>query len=109
VTGVQTCALPILLAVLDGLEHQFLGDGVAADQLDDHVDLGVGDQLEYVGGNGGTGGVALRVGVTGGNLRNLNGAPGAPGDLLCVAFEYIEGTATDGAQPTDAYFHRFHA
>src|SRR5690606_2997261 len=98
-----------VLAMLDGLEHQFLGDGVATDQLDDHVDLGVGDQREDVGGNGGTGGVAFRVGVARGDLGHFNVAPGAPGNLLGVALEHIEGTATDGSQPTDAYFHRFHA
>ena len=31
-----------VLAVGDGLQHQFLGDAVAADQLDDDVDLRVG-------------------------------------------------------------------
>jgi hypothetical protein len=30
-----------VLAVGDGLQHQFLGDAVAADQLDDDVDLGI--------------------------------------------------------------------
>lgn len=98
-----------VLAVLDGLEHQLVGQGVAADQLDDHVDLGIARYVEDIGGDGGRTGIALRVRPAGGDLRNLDTAPGTAGNLLGVAFEYIEGTATDGPQPTDAYFDRFHA
>src|SRR3546814_9459207 len=54
-------------------------------------------------------GIALGIRVPGGNLRNLDSAPGTAGNLLGVAFEHIEGTATDGSQPTDANFHRFQA
>jgi hypothetical protein len=39
-----------VLAVFDGLEHQLLGHAVAADQFDDDVDLGVGDDGEGVVG-----------------------------------------------------------
>ena len=98
-----------VLAILDGLEHQLLGNGVATDQLDDDIDFRVVDQFEDVGGDGCSAGIALRVGVTRGNLGNDNAPPGTAGNLLGITFEYIEGTATDGTQATDAYFHRFHA
>jgi len=98
-----------VLAVVDGLEHQLAGHGVAADQLDDDVDFRVAGHLEHVTGDGGTGGIALRVGVTRGNLRHFDAAPGTAGNLFGIALEHIEGTATDGSQPTDTYFHRFHS
>src|SRR5690606_4108580 len=97
-----------VLAVVDGLEYQFLGQGVAADQLDDDVDLGVIDQFEDIAGHGNAGGVVLRLGRTNGNLGNLDAATGAPSNLLGIAFEYIQSTATDGAQTTDAHFDRLH-
>ncbi len=98
-----------MLAILDGLEHQFLGYRVAADQLDNDVDFRVVHDIEDVGGDRGRTGVALGIRVTSGNLRNLDSTPGTAGNLLGVAFEHIEGTATDGSQPTDANFHRFQA
>ncbi|MCY1179471.1 hypothetical protein D9M73_198750 [compost metagenome] len=97
-----------VLAVLDSLEHQFTGHGVATDQFDDDIDLGVAGNVEHVRGNGGTGNLAVRVGRTHGNLCHFNTTPGTAGDLLGVTLKYIEGTATDGPQPTDAYFDRFH-
>ena len=97
-----------MLAVVDGLEHQLLGQGVTADQLDDDIDLGVVDQLEHVAGHGNAGGVVLRLGRANGDLGNLDAATGAPSNLLGIALEYIQRTATDGAQPTDAHFDRLH-
>ena len=40
-----------MLAILDGLEHQFLGYRVAADQLDNDVDFRVVHEIEDVGGD----------------------------------------------------------
>ena len=40
-----------MLAILDGLEHQFLGYRVAADQLDNDVDFRVVHDIEDVGGD----------------------------------------------------------
>src|SRR5690606_37198326 len=65
-----------VLAVLDGLEHQFEGQGIAADQLDDDIDLGVTDNGENIVGNGNGAGVALGVELPGRDLRNLNSTPG---------------------------------
>ena len=97
-----------MLAILDGLEHQFLGYRVAADQLDNDVDFRVVHDIEDVGGDR-VEPVSRGIRVTSGNLRNLDSTPGTAGNLLGVAFEHIEGTATDGSQPTDANFHRFQA
>src|SRR5690606_6667736 len=58
-------------------------------------------------GNGA--GVALGVELPGRDLRNLDSTPGTAGNLLGIALEHIEGSATDGSQPTDANFHRFQA
>ena len=85
-----------MLAVFDGFEHQFPGDGVTADQLDHDVDLRIGCNSEYIVGNGGTGNVALRVWRTHCNLRNLDTTPGTAGNLLGVTLKYVEGAATDG-------------
>src|SRR5690606_7484240 len=98
-----------VLAVLDGLQDQFAGLGVATDQLDDDVDFRVVGHVEDVGGDGGSAGFTLRVGTTSGNLGNFDSTPGTAGNLLGVAFEYVECAATDGPQATDAYFYRLHA
>ncbi|MNV87890.1 hypothetical protein D3C71_1820480 [compost metagenome] len=97
-----------MLAILDGLEYQVTGDGIATDQLDDDVDFRVARDFEHISGNGGTGNLAVRVLRAHGNLCHFNTAPGTAGNLLGVALKYIEGSATDGPQPTDAYFDRFH-
>src|SRR5690606_703820 len=93
----------------DGLEHQFERQGIAADQLDDDIDLGVAGNGENIVGNGNGAGVALGVELPGRDLRNLDSTPGTAGNLLGIALEHIEGSATDGSQPTDANFHRFQA
>ena len=97
-----------VLAVFDGFEHQVLGQGVTADQLDNDIDLRVVHQLKHIVGDANTGRVVLRLGRANGNLGNFNTAPCAPGNFLGISLEYIQRTATDGTQPTDAYFHRFH-
>ena len=98
-----------MLAVVDGLEHQFMGQGVAADQLDNDIDFRVIHHIEDIVGQSDTGRVVLGLGRADSNLGNFNTATGTTGNLLSITLEYIQGAATDGAQPTDAYFHRFHA
>src|SRR5690606_2656211 len=98
-----------VLAVVDRLEYQLLGDGVATDQLDDDVDFRVVDQSEDVCGDLGTGGIAARVRIACGDLGHFDAATGATRDLFGVALEHIEGAAADGSQSTDTYFHRFQA
>ena len=96
-----------VLAVFDRLEHHILGQGVATNQFNDDVDLGIVDQLENVVGHRGHAQVAGRVGVPGCNLGDLNAAPSTPGNFRRVALQNIEGATADGAQSTNTYFDRF--
>jgi hypothetical protein len=52
-----------MLAIVDGFEHQLLGQGVTTDQLDNDIDLGVIDQLEGILGQADAGRVVLRLGT----------------------------------------------
>ena len=97
-----------MLAILDGLEDQLTGNAVAADELHDDIDLGVAGHREDIVGHGNAGRLVLGLGCAGGNLRHLDATPGTTRDFLGVALEHIHGTATDGTQPTDAYFDRIH-
>jgi len=85
-----------VLAVLDGLEHQLAGHGVAAYQLDNDIDLRVGGYGEHIVGNRNTGRFELRLWRTRGNLRHFNPATCAAGNFFSVTLKYVEGTATDG-------------
>ena len=98
-----------MLAVLDGLEHQLQGQGIATDQLDDNIDLRVADNGENVVGDGNATGVATWVRLTGRDLHDFDTTPNATGNLLGIALQHIKGPAANGSQPTDANFHRFQA
>jgi hypothetical protein len=100
-----------VLAVVDGRHDQFPGHGIAADQLDDDVDIGVLDQSEGVVGHDArlAAGEFLRadqIAVRHGG--NADGAAGAAGDFFLVAGQDGPGTATDGADAQQAYVDRFH-
>src|SRR5690606_24678050 len=97
-----------MLAVVDGFEHQLFGNGVAADQLDDDVDLRVANQRQHIVGQRHAGGIALRIGLARSDLDHFNAATHTPGNFPGITLEHIEGAAADGPQSTDAYFHRFH-
>ncbi len=97
-----------VLAVFDGLEDQFTGKGVAADQFDDDIDFRVGRNGEHIAGGRRTANLAVGVWCTNCNLRHFDSTPGAAGNLLGVTLKYVESTATDSTQPTYAYFDRFH-
>ncbi len=99
-----------MLAVADRLEHQLFGDAVAADQLDDDVDLRIAHQLECVAddfrffsGNfpGSPDGLV-------GHLRDLDRAPGAAPDLAGVAAEHVPGAAAHGADAQQPYINWLH-
>ncbi|MDT4827358.1 hypothetical protein FQZ97_607030 [compost metagenome] len=99
-----------VLAGRDGLEHQLLGDAVAADELDDDVDVGVGDDFARIGDHlhafaghfAGTGGVEV------GHHGDLDAAAGAAFDFFLVALEHLEGAAADRACAEQAYLDGFH-
>jgi len=85
-----------VLAVLDGFEHQLTGNGIAAYQLDDDIDLRIGGHGEDIVGNRNTGRFELRLWRTRGNLRHFNPAPCTAGNFFSITLKYVEGAATDG-------------
>ena len=85
-----------MLAILDGLEYQLAGNGVAAHQLYDDVDLRVRGHFEHIVGNRNTGRLELRLWRAHGNLCHFDSTPGTTSNFLGVALKYVEGTATDG-------------
>src|SRR5690606_3552062 len=100
-----------VLAVLDGLEHQFAGHAIAADQLDDDVDVRIAHHRESVVGELHTA-TGHRAGMLEVLVRHRGDAdrpPGAPGDFFLVTFQNVEGAAADGTDAQQAYVDRFHA
>jgi hypothetical protein len=85
-----------VLAVRQWLRAPVLGNAVAANQLDDDVDVGVGRHGEDIVGNRNTGRFELRVWRTRGNLRHFNPAPCTAGNFFSITLKYVEGAATDG-------------
>jgi hypothetical protein len=99
-----------VLAGRNGFQHQRLGDAVAADQLDDDVDVGVGDDgacvvhhLRAVAHHG-LGARSVQVG----HHRNLDAPARAAADFLLVALQHLEGAAADGADAEQADLDGFH-
>jgi hypothetical protein len=99
-----------MLAVGDGLQHQFPGDAVAADQFDDDVDLGIADHGEGIVGH-------LRPAcrhlprqfkILVGDLGDADWPSRTPRDLGFVAREYGESAATDGADAEQSCIDGFH-
>ena len=100
-----------VLAGGDGLEHQGLGDAVAADQLDDDVDRGVRDHLPRIADNldrvADDGPRTRHVEV--GHHRDLDAPAGAPANLFLIALQHLEGAAADGADAEQANLDGVHA
>ena len=99
-----------VLAVGDGLQHQFLGNAATADQFDDDVDLGVGYHRESVVGHLRPAGRDLprhfQIFVR--DPGDADRPPGAPGDFGLVAGQYVEGATTDGADAEQSCIDGFH-
>src|SRR6185369_953254 len=99
-----------VLAVGDRLQHQRLRDRVAADQLDDDLDVvspghaeGVVDDLRSVSyDRSGFLNFLVR------HHRDADRAPGAALDLVGVAIEYLPGAAAYGADAEQPYVNRLH-
>ncbi|KFB71722.1 MAG: hypothetical protein AW09_003140 [Candidatus Accumulibacter phosphatis] len=100
-----------VFAIGDRLQYEFPGDPVAADQLDDDVDLRVADHRKGVVGHPAvsTGELPDPFAVLVGNDTDLNGAAGAAGDFFSVTLENGVSTATDGADPEKSNVDRFHS
>src|SRR6185503_1222639 len=88
-----------VLAGGDGFHHQLAGDAVAADQLDDDVDVGIGDDLAGVLDDlGGAADDGFRAGgVEVRHHGDFDAAAGAALDLGLVALEDVVDTAAYGA------------
>src|SRR2546430_10847030 len=99
-----------MLAVADRLEHQLSRDAVAADQLDDDVDLRVAYQLERIADDFGLFPGNLLGPVKGfvGDLRDLDRATGAALDLVGVAAEHVPRAAPDRADAQQPYINWLH-
>ena len=100
-----------MLAGVDGFEHQRAGDAVAADQLDDDVDLGIGDDLARIGDDAGAvaDDLAGALDVQVRHHRDLDAAARTAADLFLVASEHVEGAATDSTDAQQADLDGFHA
>ena len=99
-----------MLARGNGFEHQRLGNAVAANQLNDDVNLRVGNHRP---------GVAYhlhalpdqRLGprhIQVSHHGDLDAATGTPPDFLLVAAQHIEGARAHHANTQQANLNRFH-
>lgn len=99
-----------VLAVVDRLQNQRLGDITTADQFDDDVDLGVTDDgkrvVDHAACSPGTLPRPFQIAV--GDDTDLNRTTGATGDFFSVTLEYRVGAATDGADAEKSNVDRFH-
>ena len=100
-----------MLAGSDGLQHQGLGDAVAADEFDDDRDVGVGDDGAgvvhhlHVRADDGAGALGVEVGHHG----DGDAAAGAALDLFLVALQHLVRAAAHRADAEQAYLDSFHA
>ncbi len=99
-----------MLAVGNGLQHQFARQLVATDQLDNDVDVGmvhhgerVVDDLHALAGDR-----ACALGIARGDHRHFDATAGAAADIFLVALEYVKGAGTNGADAQQANLNRFH-
>src|SRR6185295_13712264 len=92
-------------------EHQVLGDGVAADQLDDDVHVLRAGDLEGVAEHPRLLAdlLARDLDRLVGDLGDLDGAAGAALDLVGVAIQDVPGAAAHGTDAEQPHPDRFHA
>ena len=99
-----------VLAARDGRQHQLLRARLAADQLDDDVDVGLRDD------RAGSATSSMPSSATARGFGEVAGrghgdhdlAAGAARDLLAVAAQHLDGAAADGSQAQQAHADRFH-
>ena len=98
-----------VLAGGDRLHHQRARNAGAADELDDDVDLGVGDHLARIGDDAhavaderpGRHHIASR------DHRDFDAAPGPAANFFLVAAQHLERAAADGAGTEQAGLYGF--
>ena len=99
-----------MFAIFDRLEHQFLGYGIAADQLHHDIDFwschcrkGVSYYFSCIADY-----AARMVCGTVGHQGDFDPASGARLDFCLVALQHLEDAATDGANAQKGDFDGFH-
>ena len=99
-----------VLARSNGLHHQLLGNAIATDQFNHHVNVRVGNHSACIADHFGVlPHSGLRsCGIQVGHHRNLNTATSATNDLQLVALEHIEHTAANSSYAQKANLYRFH-
>ena len=97
-----------MLAGLNGLHHQLARNAVAANQFDDDINIGVGNDgasvVHYFDGRSYSSLCACRVQV--GDHGDFNAATGAAQDFFLIAGQHIEDTAADNADAQQAHLKR---
>jgi hypothetical protein len=83
-----------MLAVLDGLQHQILGDCVATNQFDHDIDVRIIDNGKRIIRHFARtrSHLTRQFEITVGYLHNLNGTTGATADLHLIALQHGECT-----------------
>ena len=96
------------LAVLERGHDQFAGRLDTSHDLDDHVDVGVGDDGRCVGGEhlGGQGHASIDGRVAHGDRRHLERQAGASGDVVALLGDQDRQGCTDVAAAEEAHAHR---
>ena len=99
-----------MLAVFDGLEHQFLGHAITTDQFDNDIDRRIGDHGKGIIGQATvtTRDFFSQFQILVSDHNDVDWPSGTPGDFLGIALEYRKGTATDGTNSQKSYIDCFH-
>ena len=98
-----------VLARANPLLDQLPRHGGAADQLHQHLHVGIAGHLEDVAAHRGVPQCAGGVVAPGAHPHQFDRGLGARVDLLPVALQHVERAAAHRPQPADTYFYRFQA
>ena len=99
-----------MLAALDGLEYEFPGHAITANQFDDDIDFRIDNYRKGVVRDPAApaGHLARMLDISIGNDRNLNRPSRTPRNFLCVTFQHGIGSAADSANTQQSNVDRFH-
>ena len=99
-----------MLACFNSLQHQLLGNAVAANQLDNDVNVRVGNHgaciADHLDGWPDRSLRACCVQVS--DHGDLNTPPCTANNLALVTLQHVKHAAADGANAQKAYLNRFH-
>ena len=98
-----------MLASLNGLHHQLARNAVAANQFDDDINIGVGNDgasiVNYFDGGPYSRLCASRIQI--GHHGDFNAAAGTAQDFFLIAGQHVEHTAADNADAQQAHLKRW--